>query len=494
MMLNSLSSAYSELRARYLSPAIEKRLVFSLIILATVACSAALAYRLAAPLSSSPVLIVLFPIALAVFFVVVIRHDLVLLGIIALRATIDPVLEIYKQTNGFGPGAAINAMILLLMFITIVRRPVPLLRGSVLIWLPFLVLAAIAIGDSPDPARGIRMLMLYVSYMSLYAMPIALINNRADARRFVLVLLAASIIPTVGGFFDIARGGLSVADPDDPELDENSDLAVADYGGFRIQGVFSHPNICAMFLVAMATALLYMIKSRLFKWTALQRIALYAYLVMQLALLVATQTRSAWAAAFFVFLVYGVFVERKFLIYMAAALPTMLLWPPIQDRLAEAIFGMQMRANDQMTSYAWRVEMWRAAIPWIQEKWLSGWGLDSYTDYSAIFFLLEYKRAYDAHNLFIQLAFEIGIPGVLAFIAIFFWLIAAALRSFPHARLESVLIAASCVGFLMISYSDNVHRYLVSNWYLFFMLGTLSAITWLPRRTRYRVRTEKPPP
>ncbi len=491
MMLNSLSSVYSGLRARGITPAIEKRLGLALIILATVACSAALAFRLAAPLSNSPALIVLFPIALAVFFVVIVRHDLVLLGIIALRAAIDPVLEIYKQSSGFGPGAAVNAMILLLMFITIVRRPQPLLRGSILIWLPFLLLAAVAIGDSPDPTRGIRMLMLYISYMSLYAMPIALINSKDDARRFMIVMLLGSIVPTLGGFFDIARGGISVANPDDPTLDENSDLAVADYGGFRIQGVFSHPNICAMFLVAMATALLYTIKSNLFRWSALQRFGLYSYLVMQLALLVATQTRSAWAAAFFVFLVYGVFIERKFLIYMAAALPTMLLWPPIQDRLAEALFGMQVRANDQMTSYAWRVEMWRAAIPWIQEHWLSGWGLDSYTDYSAIFFLLEYKRAYDAHNLFIQLAFEIGIPGVLAFIVIFFWLIAASLRTFPHAPLESVLIAASCVGFLMISYSDNVHRYLVSNWYIFFMLGTLSAITWLPRRARHRLRTQE---
>ncbi len=487
-MLNSLSNAYTELRDRYLSPATERRLAFALLIIATVAISAALAYRLAGPLSNSPLLILVLPAALAVAFVVVVRHDLVLLGIVTVRATIDPLLEIYKQSNGLSPGAAINAMVLVLMFITIIRRPGSFLRGSILIWVPFLVLAAIAIGDSPDPARGLRMFMLYLSYMALFAMPIALIRTVEDARRFIIVLLVAAIVPTLGGFFDIARGGISVADVDDPDLHEDSNSMVADYAGFRIQGVFSHPNICAMFLVVMAALLLYTIKSRLFKWSRGQKVALYCYLVMQLALLVATQTRSGWAAAFFLFLTYGVFIERRFLIYMTAALPTMLLWPPIQERLAEAVFGMQTRANDQMTSYAWRVEMWRAAIPWIQERWLWGWGLDSYTDYSMIFFLLEYKRAFDAHNVFIQLAFEIGLPGVIAFIAIFFWLIAAALRAFPHARLESVLICSLCVAFLMMSYSDNVHRYLVSNWYFFFMLGTLGAIIWLPRSVRYRVR------
>lgn len=487
-MLNSLINACSEFRERYLTPASERRLVFALLILATVACSAALALRLAGPLSSSPLLIVIFPIALAVVFVLMIRHDLVLLGIIAVRAAIDPLLEIYKQSNGLSPGAAINAMVLLLMLISIVRRPRPLLRGSILAWVPFLMFAAVAIGESPDPARGIRMLMLYMSYMSLFAMPIVMINDKVDARRFLMVFLLASIVPTVSGFWDIARGGIAVADPDDFDPDGDSYVSLADYAGFRIQGVFSHPNIFATFLVPMITGLLFCLKSRLFNWTATQRAGLCCYLLMQIVLLLATQTRSAWAAAFFVFLVYGLFVERKLLLYMAAAIPTLLLLPPIQQRLAEAFFGIQLRGNDQLTSYAWRVEMWRAAIPWIQERWLGGWGLDSYTDYSATFFLLEYNRAFDAHNVFIQLAFETGLPGMIAFVVIFFWLIGSALRSFPHAKLESVLIAASGVGFLMMSYSDNLHRYLVSNWYMFFLLGTLSAITWLPRRSRHQLR------
>ena len=48
-----------------------------------------------------------------------------------------------------------------------------------------------------------------------------------------------------------------------------------------------------------------------------------------------------------------------------------------------------------------------------------GWGLDSYTTYSTTFFPLEYLKGYDAHNVYVQLAFETGVPGAVAFAAIF---------------------------------------------------------------------------
>lgn len=454
--------------------------LIGLLVLAAAGLGVSGALAGASALISNPLLPVAVPVAFAAALALLVRPDAVLLAIIATRAAVDPVLELMKQDNGLSPGAAINAMTLMLLLVALVRRPLPLIKFRVLIWLPFLTLAALAMRDASDPSKAARMLMIYLSYFAMFALPLSMIRDADGARRFLMALLAASVVPTLAGLVDFASGGVEVGDPDVHE--EEGGPPIADYTGFRIEGLFSHPNIYAFFQLGMIVTLLYLVKSSLFRWRVVQRRLLTGYLLLQIGLLLATQTRSAWIAVGLLFLAYGVLVERRFIVYMMSAVPVLLLLPPIQDRIAEAVFGAKTGVADQMTSYAWRLEMWGSAWPWILEKPFTGWGLDSYTEYSGVFFPLEFLRPHDAHNVFLQLAFELGFPGSIAFVLVFLVLTVSALRRWGQARLEAVLIAFGAIGFLLTCYSDNVHRYLVSNWYLLFLFGTLSAIMAL--RTR----------
>ncbi|MEZ5649525.1 MAG: O-antigen ligase family protein [Burkholderiaceae bacterium] len=417
------------------------------------------------------------PVALGGGLLLAIRPEALLLLIIATRAAIDPVLEGLKAAGGASPGAAINAVMIALLVAMLIRRPWPLLNLRVLAWVPFIALAVVAMRAAPESAQPLRVFLIYLTYLAAFAMPFAVLTRAGDARSLIATVIIASIVPTIGGLIQVAQGGMPVPEPDGLLTEEGAQGPV-DYTGFRIEGVFNHPNIYGCFLVTLIAALLYAIHHLRASGEHRSRRTLELYLVVQVGLLLATQTRSAWVAAAVLFVAMGMFAERRYLGYMLIALPLLLLVPVVQDRVVDAFMGTRATTagvDEQLTSFAWRLQMWQAAAEWIAERPILGWGLNSYTEYSGIFFPYDPTKAYDAHNVFVQFAFELGVPGAIAFAGIFLAGMFASWKGWRRHRPETVVASALTIGFLMTCYSDNVQYYLVANWYTFFLLGTLHA-------------------
>ncbi|MEZ5659773.1 MAG: O-antigen ligase family protein [Burkholderiaceae bacterium] len=425
---------------------------------------------------SALMLVLALPVGLAGAMMVTTRPEIMLLIIMGTRAAIDPLLETLKQGGGASPGAAINVAMLVLMVVFLVRHPWKIMNLRVLAWLPFLALAFIAMRAAPESVQPMRMMFTYLTYLAAFAMPFALIRQAGQARALIATVIIASIVPTISGLIQVAQGGLPIPDPDSLEAAESMSAPV-DYSGFRIESVFNHPNIYGCFLVAVIAALLYAVHHARAAGEKRWSWGLQLYLLVQVGMLLATQTRSAWVAAGVLFIAMGLFAERRYLVYLVVALPLLMLVPVVQDRVIDAFMGTRTNSglDEQLTSFAWRLMMWKAALPWIAERPLMGWGLNAYTEYSAIFFPYEATRAYDAHNVFVQLAFEIGIPGAVAFAGMFLVAMITGGRQWRQYRAETVISGALTLGFLLTCYSDNVHHYLVANWYTFFVLGTLYA-------------------
>jgi O-antigen ligase len=459
-----------------------------LLALAAVALSADLAIRMSERTGGKMVLLALVPLLVAVLYLLLTRAHWLLLAILAGRASLDPVFVqlLSGAEGGLTPSAAVNALAIMVGAVLVLLRPQGLQRGFVLIWLPFVALLLLAFRIAPDAAKATRMLMQYLSYLTMFCSAALLIQRRSDAKPWLITLLLASVIPTVLGFVDLFSGGVQPVESAD---DEPVDLdALVEETGFRIQGAFAHPNIYAFFLLTIIGVLVYTLKSGLFAIGPLARIAMNGYLLIQLVMLMATQTRSAWAVCGFMFLAYGLFIERRYLLYLLfAPVLAALFVPSVRDRVADLLTGSGNSSDGPMNSYGWRIQMWKSAATWIQEKWLFGWGLDTYTEYSPIFFPLEFIKAHDAHNVYVQLAFELGIPGAVAFTLVFLLMAAIAVSRLTARPLESVMLLVGSVGYMMVCYSDNMHRYLVSNWYTFFWLGLLCVLTTMPR-TRDRLR------
>jgi O-antigen ligase len=385
----------------------------------------------------------------------------VVLAILLTRSSLDTVLDIVQIDVGGGSaltlGAGINALLVgitaLLTMTHSNRVPWGILTG----WISFVAFCAVMSVTTPDPIGVARMLLVLISYQCAFMLPFFFIRSARDTKPLINAIIYSSIIPSAVAIAQIT--GLLPPDADG-----------------RLTATFTHPNIFAFYLLAVGAAIAYRLASSAFRNTMFQRLALIAYSGLLSGLLLATQTRSAWLGALVLLFCYAVFVQRVALLGIIALPVVVLFSPSIQERLLNILEPPEyIGSGVVLNSYDWRRQLWHDALVWINERPLSGHGgLGSFFAQSPSFFSLEKSNFY-AHNVFVQLAFEVGYIGAILFFFVFAqkaWIFLwTSRREWP----VRVIGATFCVVYLLVSYSDNMLYYLASNWYTFALLGALMA-------------------
>ena len=133
----------------------------------------------------------------------------VVFGVLLVRASSDPIFNLLGGDSGaasMGVGALFNvvaiAVAVVLLAQTQLRAPFPVLA----IWGPFLLIAFGSTLYAPDFKAAVRLASVLLTYWAFFAMPFFLLRSSLDVTRFVLVVIASSIPPSLYAFVDIARG------------------------------------------------------------------------------------------------------------------------------------------------------------------------------------------------------------------------------------------------------------------------------------------------
>lgn len=401
--------------------------------------------------------------------------------ILLTRSACDPIFEMSGVELGgssIGFGAVINALVIMIAALSMIQRPSAAPFAAFGIWAPYLLVAFGATLYAPSFAIGMRTYLVILSYWAMFALPFLMFQSRADLPRFVLVILASSIIPSLYALWDIGR-----------ELSDLSD--------FRLQSTFMHPNIYAFYLVLLIGLALYIKTSTAVRWSPGVRSLVTMYIPVLLLFLALTQTRSAWAACGLILLVYAMWFERRLLLGLLV-LPILLSSNTIVgNRLADLSEGEEIQSlkelNDskRLNSFTWREALWTSALPSITESPIVGHGIASFKPSTPQFFLLAGPDGIDAHNMYLETLFEMGLIGVLAFV----WLLASLVywlkKGLHHDRNGIVIVFSILAAYVLESYSDNMRAYLSFNWYLMFLMGTICAwIGYQERRPKRHSRDD----
>jgi putative inorganic carbon (HCO3(-)) transporter len=386
------------------------------------------------------------------------------------RAACDPVFELWGfdlAGSRIGFGAAVNALIVAIASAFAVQK-LSVAKTIFPIWAPYLGLAFLATIYASNPTTAGRQFVVMLTYAAMFALPFFMFRSPADLRRFILLILASSVIPSVVAIFELRT-------------------ALTDADDFRLQSTFSHPNIFAFYLVLLIGLALYIRTSKAIDWSPYIRTIVTVYIPVLLVFLAMTKTRSAWAAGAMILLVYAVWLERRLLLVGILVAPILLLGHSvISNRLADLSADdeiesfSELNAEVRLNSLAWRQALWESALPSIAAKPILGHGLESFRPATPYFFPLVGPQGIDAHNLYLQTAFEMGAIGALALV----WMIAAIARCLWHGRRYDprgmVIVFGIFAAYLIESYSDNVIYYLAFNWYFMFAIGTICA--WIVYR------------
>jgi O-antigen ligase len=175
-----------------------------------------------------------------------------------------------------------------------------------------------------------------------------------------------------------------------------------------------------------------------------------------------------------------------------------LLIPDVQERVMDLARDNDFGANGygRLNSYAWRKQIWTNAINWMSEtRYLFGYGVSSFIHYSTEFGMAnafeKQKFEINAHSVYVQMFFELGILGVISFIYLIYSHLQALFTLYRRNKLLIFTVVVLLIEFLFESYSDNMMDYLIFNWYLWFVVGlTISYVSRLPEVISDQLNTQ----
>lgn len=223
----------------------------------------------------------------------------------------------------------------------------------------------------------------------------------------------------------------------------------------------------------LALPLAFLLDGRVFRRRWLVRALSVVALLALGGLLLLTQSRSAWMGvvaglAFLLFAWAAVTFHsrrRRRLLWFALAaavivviLLLVLLWPTLVAALYEDPPDSTPIGTLQTLSF--RYEVWRWAIPAIGDFPFTGVGLGAFRRVVSRLYPIYYTTDIaHAHNVFLQVALDVGLPGLVAYLAILALAATATMqvaRRHPPARPLALGLLAGLVAFHVYGLTDTL--------------------------------------
>lgn len=412
-----------------------------------------------------PVMLAVLPLLLLTAFLFVYSREAFLMVVLLVRAGANPVFEETRLAAIGGLGGLLNALVILLAALIIARDPKRVPRTAWLVWLPFIAMQALGLAYSPEKMQAIRLYLGQLSVVALFLVSFYLVTSEADLNKLLRLVTWSSVPVALVTLVYIALGRTAgIVDG-------------LESGAGRYGGPFPHANILAFYLVLSLGVLLYRWKSGQIGRQFVTAAAVVAYMLLLVGLLFATKTRSAWISVLFLFAVYGVFRERRYLVYLVIGGMLSMLIPEIRERVMGITEGNEVVQYAKLNSFAWRKLLWEDALSWMSpSRYLIGYGAESFQSLSPSFFSMAGRVKWGAHSAMVQVFFELGVCGLAAFLWVY-WRTARMLVTLRRVRPLLALVGLSLLGAnFMVSLSDNMFAYLIYNWYFWLTMGAICAL------------------
>jgi putative inorganic carbon (HCO3(-)) transporter len=332
----------------------------------------------------------------------------------------------------------------------------------------FLLWGTVGIYGAADVGMAVKILFIFVMGASVYLVASQTIRSPQEARG---VMWAAAVAAGIVGLSTAVAGvGGTVADVQAYEGGGSYD---------RVEGIFGSPNLLGGFLALAIPPTVALAASENLWW---RRLLGYLLVIAALAGLAFTYSRGAWLGTGVGLLMLLPVLKRGFWLILGSVLIG--IFSSASAVLARLQSIVAAGSDPAFTS---RLEIWGTALRLVAEHPLLGVGLGNFREaYGNLLVpdlpLLAYTLGVPegAHNLFLNLAVEVGLVGAGAFA----WLLAVAflrawqLKRFAdqQVRVWGTGLAAGLVAILVHTFVDVVIYQGFVAILLFVYLGIMDAL------------------
>jgi O-antigen ligase len=223
------------------------------------------------------------------------------------------------------------------------------------------------------------------------------------------------------------------------------------------------------------------------------RVPLGLFVVAGLVCLAYTYTRSAWIG-FGVFVLLMAFLSYRRVLAVAAVaiLLAAIAVPSLATSVNNRINEISHPKSGQDDSWAWRTGEWNRMFKYGVKKPLTGNGFGSYTrltlvefgrldgTYSTQIEADRTKLGFGAHNDYLKMFVEAGVPGVLLWLGMFIGAVITMFRArrVPGLRAYASAGVAMIVAFIGMSFSDNIQAYTAVLFYALAFVGAVAGAAY----------------
>ncbi len=332
------------------------------------------------------------------------------------------------------------------------------------------ILSAASIAVSPD--RGFSFYNYYHlmgRYIVIYYLVINNLTSLQQLQRLVWSVLASAVLVTSYGFYQYIHG-VDISTFQWVDGEQFPDLKV------RVFSTLQNPNLLAGFLVVVMSLA---VGLGLYTEKLQGKLLLFALVTVLGTCLVLTYSRGAWLSIVAVTAICGRLYNRKVLwVFLVIPLIALFCHDAVMERLM-SIF------NPTDTSSTLRIALWESTIAMIMDNPFSGIGWGAYwLVYPEYDFFLNNPaaRIVHAHNMYLHIAAEIGIPGLLAFLAIIYGHTKKAidiLSQTNNRRVAGLMlgVVAAVLGLAVNGFTDYI-MFNVQMSMLFWLLNAVVIAVW----------------
>lgn len=362
------------------------------------------------------------------------------------------------------------------IFKQIFKEPNPLTKEPIdMPIILYAIIIVIATITSINPTGSFRDLAIHLVGLGFLIVITNSIKTLDDFNKVVTILIISSTIVALIGLYQYLVGVDIKASWVD--VNNNPDIKA------RVYSVFGNPNIFAEYLIIcipMSVALFWNSK-RMHK-----KIIFLASTLTLVLSLIFTFSRGGWIGFAFSILIFIILVERRLLLgLIPIAVGGIFLLPQtILNRIVSI-------GNLADSSNAYRIQMWSITLKIIKDYWIAGVGF-GHLPFKQIFeTYIRTMPIYHAHNTYLEIAAELGIPGLIAFLFFIFILFKYAIHELVKTDNKYIKVmmagALSGIGALLIHGTvENVlylPKIIINFWILVSLILTLTRIAELEKES-----------
>jgi O-antigen ligase len=302
-----------------------------------------------------------------------------------------------------------------------------------------------------------------------------LMDDEKNLDVFLRILVISTIIIAVFGIVQYAL-----------KLDLGLWQHSKDTGQFRITSIFSNPNALGSYF---NMVLAFTLASILLRGSIKQKMLYAGASAVIFVALLLTFSRSAWIA-FVAMMLYFIFVYNKkwlLAVPVLGALTPFIMPPSVIARFSNLLDPTYY----QMSAEYGRLAFWGTALEKIKESPLVGVGLGTFGDSVPLRHNIPFSTWVDNHYL--KFGAEIGIPGMLAFLALLLALFLLAHKLYTRGETENKRIFALGIAGVIITMgvqnvTASIFEGLANAIFFYTFVGILFA--FLPRKKKEGCKRE----